>query len=120
MGGSAFTAFGVADVGPCTPGGKVLARFVRRWLAKIAPKAAIPTEPPICRNMIDPEVATPMSLGGTAFWTARTSTCMTMPRPKPITSMYSDVATVDVCTFNWVSSAIPMVAIAVPTIGNGR
>ncbi len=26
-GGSAFTAFGVAELGPCTPGGSVFARF---------------------------------------------------------------------------------------------
>src|SRR5581483_589395 len=51
-GDSASTAAGVADVGPCTPGGSALARSFFRWLAKIAPKAAMPTDPPICRNMI--------------------------------------------------------------------
>ncbi len=46
----------------------------------------MPTEPPICRNMIEPEVATPITRGSTAFCTASTSTCITMPSPNPMTN----------------------------------
>ncbi len=68
-----------------------LARLPTRTLEKIAPKIAVPNEPPIDRKNVAPEVATPSSLCGTAFWTMMTSTCMTPPMPMPSTSMYSAV-----------------------------
>ena len=39
------------------------------------------------RNSVEPDVATPSSLYLTAFWTASTSTCITMPSPRPRISM---------------------------------
>lgn len=56
-------------------------------LEKIEPRIAVPTEPPIERNRVAPEVATPRSLYSTAFCTASTSTCITIPRPRPSTNM---------------------------------
>ena len=44
---------------------------------------AVPRVPPIWRKNVADDVATPMSLGGTAFWIARTSVCMLNPRPRP-------------------------------------
>ena len=55
--------------------------------AKIAPKIATPSEPPIERKNVAVEVATPMLRAGASFWTASTITCMTRPMPMPTTSM---------------------------------
>ena len=60
--------------------------FARRE-AKIAPKIATPSEPPIERKNVAVEVATPMLRAGASFWTASTSTCMTRPMPTPTTAM---------------------------------
>ena len=68
-------------------GGSRSASSVASRLAKIAPKIETPIEPPIWRNSVEPEVATPSILYGTAFWAASTSTCITIPRPRPSTSM---------------------------------
>src|SRR5690242_838445 len=57
-GGSVFTIAGVAVRGPWAPGGSSFARLACRRLANTAPKSAIPTEPPIWRNMIVADVAT--------------------------------------------------------------
>ena len=46
---SGLAVFGIRTPGSCS------ARFAARRLAKIAPKRAIPIEPPICRNRIDPD-----------------------------------------------------------------
>ncbi len=62
-------------------------RCATNRFAKIAPKSAIPIEPPTWRKSIESAVATPMCFGSTEFWTARTSTCMTIPIPNPTTSM---------------------------------
>ena len=64
--------------------------MLTRTLEKIAPKIAVPNEPPIERKNVAPEVATPSSLCGTPFCTMITSTCMTPPRPMPSTSMASE------------------------------
>ena len=53
----------------------------------MAPKIAVPNEPPMERKNVAPEVATPSSLCGTPFCTMITSTCITPPRPMPRTSM---------------------------------
>ena len=58
-----------------------------RRLAKIVPKIETPIEPPICRKSVEPDVATPMQLvGRPAFCTASTSTCITIPSPRPSTT----------------------------------
>ena len=73
-------------------GGNVVRRGIRSAssvasrLEKIAPKMETPTAPPIWRNSVEPDVATPSILYGTAFWAASTSTCITIPRPSPSTS----------------------------------
>ena len=71
------------SVTPC----RWLARLPISTLEKIAPKIAVPKEPPIDRKNVAAEVATPSSLCGTAFCTIVTSTCMTPPMPAPRTSM---------------------------------
>ncbi len=101
------------------PGGSAAASSAASRLAKIAPKTATPTEPPTWRNSVDPEVATPSSSYGTAFWAASTSTCIVIPSPSPSTSMYSSVCQVGIETLSPVSSAIARVMSAVPAIGNG-
>ena len=60
-------------------------------LARIAPKIAVPKAAPIVRKKVIPEVATPSSEWGTAFWAASTSTCMRQPSPAPSTTMQPDI-----------------------------
>src|SRR5436190_18857664 len=87
VGGRWLTTFGLTVVGGCTPAGSSRARLPCSLFAKIAPKIATPNEPPICRKRIAPDVATPMKRYSTAFCTASTSTCITIPSPSPTTSM---------------------------------
>jgi len=54
-----------------------------------APKNAVPNEPPMERKNVEPLVAAPISFGSTVFCTARTSTCITLPRPAPRTNIAS-------------------------------
>ena len=68
------------------PAGSREASSAARRLAKIAPKSATPIEPPIWRKSVEPDVATPMFRGSTAFCTASTSTCITIPSPRPSTT----------------------------------
>ncbi len=86
----------------------------------MAPKIAVPKDPPIDRKNVAPEVATPSSLCGTAFCTMMTSTCITPPRPMPRTSMYSESSTEDVPTPMRDSRNRPSVIVAVPAIGQNR
>ena len=74
---------------------------------KIAPRIAVPSEPPIERNSVAPEVATPSIAYGTAFWTASTSTCITIPSPSPSTSMCSAATPVPVDSLSEDSSHMP-------------
>ena len=84
---------------------------------KIAPSTATPNEPPIERNSVAPEVATPSISYGTAFWTASTSTCMTIPSPRPSTSMCSAATPVAVDALSEDSRNMPKAATSVPAIG---
>src|SRR6266550_4643828 len=59
-GGRWRTTCGLTLLGGWTPGGSADARWPWSRFAKIAPKIAIPTEPPICRKSSEPAVATPM------------------------------------------------------------
>ena len=56
-------------------------------LATTAPPTAVPNEPPIDRRKVTVLVAEPRWRRSTAFCTASTVTCMTMPMPTPSTSM---------------------------------
>jgi hypothetical protein len=85
---------------------------------KIEPNTAVPTEPPIPRSSVTPDVAVPSTAYGTLFWTASTSTCMTRPRPRHSTSRYSDATNVDVPTSSRESRNIPTVITAMPATGN--
>jgi len=76
----------LATAGTWTPGGIRSASSVAKRFAKIAPKIETPTAPPIWRNNVEPDVATPSISYGTAFCAARTSTCMTIPSPSPSTT----------------------------------
>ena len=78
----------------------------------------MPSEPPIERNSVEPEVATPSWSYGTAFWTASTSTCMTMPSPRPSTNMCSAATPDPVDASSDDSIHIPSAATAVPAIGH--
>ncbi|MCK7470959.1 MAG: hypothetical protein MZU95_09345 [Desulfomicrobium escambiense] len=69
------------------PGRHDLGQTLPRAVPSTAPKTAVPKAPPIERKKVDPLVADPISRGGTEFCTARTSTCMTLPRPAPRTIM---------------------------------
>ncbi len=53
----------------------------------MAPKTAVPKQPPIPRKNVALEVATPRSWYDTEFWTATTNTCMISPSPTPKTNM---------------------------------
>ena len=118
--GSAATAAGFTlpecATAPALAGIRVLSSLMRR-LVKIAPSAAVPSDPPIERKSVAPAVATPRSSYGASFWTARIKTCMTMPRPKPSTTMYAAAASVEVCGPICASSAKPSTVIPVPAIG---
>ena len=81
-------------------------------------RAAIPIEPPICRKRSDPDVATPISLWSTEFWTASTSTCMTIPIPTPTTSMQPAAVQIELPVPSRESRSRPTVMTNVPTIGN--
>ena len=50
-----------------------------------APNSAVPNAPPRERKKVTAAVAAPIWVGGTAFWTASTITCMVMPMPAPST-----------------------------------
>ena len=50
---------GLATVGTCAPAGRRAASSSTSLLAKIAPNAETPIEPPTCRKSVEPEVATP-------------------------------------------------------------
>ena len=56
-------------------------------LERIAPKSAVPNEPPIWRKNATELVATPMSERSTEFCTTTISTCMVRPRPAPMMNM---------------------------------
>ena len=60
-------------------------------------RAAEP-EPPVERNNVVPEVATPRLRYSTEFCTASTSTCITMPSPKPKMKKYRLISQVAVCS----------------------
>ena len=85
---------------------------------KIEPNTAVPSEPPIPRISVTPDVAEPSTAYGTAFWTARISTCITSPSPRPSTSRYSDAVSVLVPTPRSESRNSPTAITAVPTTGN--
>ena len=63
-------------------------------------------------------MATPISRWSTEFWTASTSTCMTIPIPSPTTSMYAAAVQIELPTPSRESRSRPTVMTAVPTIGN--
>ena len=72
-------------------------KWVREWTSKgnqwprrtvrMVPKRAVPKAAPMLRKKLMADVAAPMSSRGTEFWTARTRSCMTMPMPRPKTTM---------------------------------
>jgi hypothetical protein len=98
---------------PAAPASRSSSRLV-----KIEPRIAVPTEPPIDRNSVAPEVATPSCSYGTAFWTASTSTCMTIPSPRPTTNISTAASPVLVPASIVLSASIPAHVTAVPAIGH--
>ena len=58
-----------------------------RFALNRVPNTATPTQLPMVRKNVAPLVPTPRSRYSTAFCTASTSTCMTMPSPAPSTNM---------------------------------
>ncbi|GAB7005336.1 hypothetical protein JCM18899A_28090 [Nocardioides sp. AN3] len=63
-----------------------------------APKTATPIAPPRERKKVAPEVATPRSAWGTAFWVASTRTCITIPMPAPVMNMKTPASHSEVST----------------------
>ena len=105
---------GVKPVGAVPP-----SRSVSR-LENRAPNNATPSEPPTARKNVTVDVATPRSARGASFWVASTMICIVKPMPTPRMAMYSadshrgeSVPSVD-------SRYMPMLAMAMPTIGNIR
>ena len=86
-------------------------------MEKIAPSVATPSEPPIERNSVAPEVATPRSEYSTAFCTASTSTCITIPSPNPSTNMNTKISPRLLVESIVESRYRPSVITAVPAIG---
>ncbi len=84
--GLPLSVSGETPAGSCPPGSRS-ARLDASWFVSTAPRSATPNEPPIERRNVAAPVAVPRSLRSTAFCTARTSTCITMPRPSPSTTM---------------------------------
>ncbi len=103
---------------PSAPDGSSRERFELSRAAKIAPRTAVPSEPPISRKSVAPEVATPRSLYSTAFCTAITSTCITSPNPRPSTSMMSEAVMGPVSVVIRESRKSPREVHAVPISGN--
>src|SRR6185437_1088575 len=64
--------------------------------ANTAPRTAAPTAPPRPRKKPVAAVATPSSRRSTPFWTAMTSTWVTMPKPSPKSARPMPVAARDV------------------------
>ncbi len=89
-------------------------------LARIAPKIAVPKAAPIVRKKVIPEVATPSSEWGTAFWAASTSTWMRQPSPAPSTTMHPDITRALVWAWRNDNKKSPTVVRAEPMIGNRR
>src|ERR1035437_568253 len=87
---------------------------------KMAPKIAVPNDPPMDRKKVAPEGATPSSGEGTACWPISTSACTTQPSPTPSTNMYSAATVKLVPTPNRDKSKSPIVRSAVPAIGKTR
>src|SRR3546814_1411974 len=73
----------------------------------MAPNTEMPMDPPRLRKKLADEVTTPMSWGSEAFCIASTRTCMTMPMPRPSTSMYSDDSSREVAASMVDSRVIP-------------
>ncbi len=90
-----------------------------RRLTKIVPKTATPIAPPIWRESVEPDVATPSSRYSTAFCDASTSTCIVIPSPSPTTSIAPVMYDCEVPESSCDSSAIPTAVMNVPTTGNG-
>ena len=111
---------GLIVFGIFAPLGRRCASSTCTRFAKIVPNSATPIEPPICRNIVEPLVATPITDRSTAFCTARTSTCMTMPSPRPSTTAKPAVTHTLVPTSSRESRAMPTATSAVPTIGKTR
>ena len=81
---------------------------------------AVPRVPPIWRKKVADEVATPMSLGGTAFWIASTRVCMLKPSPRPKMKAKTSTQTIEVSAATRESSSIPATSRKRPTIGKIR
>ena len=63
-------------------------------------------------------MATPISFWSTEFWTASTSTCMTIPIPTPTTSMQPAAVQIELPVPSRESRSRPTAMTNVPTIGN--
>ena len=72
-------SLGLVVFGTWSAGRQPLRELDVQAAVKTAPKSETPIEPPTWRNSVEPLVATPITPIGTEFWTASTSTCMTMP-----------------------------------------
>ena len=84
---------------------------------RIVPKTATPNEPPSDRKNCAEAVATPRSRCSTAFCTASSDTCMTIPTPRPSSAIEAAIAGRGVPACNWLRSSMPPAAQALPAIG---
>ena len=110
-------ATGFIPLGIPAPSGNSVVRRDCRTEVNTAPNSATPMEPPIERNRVTPDVATPYRLALTVFCTASTSTCMTIPNPIPSTAVNTYSCQVGESMVIRVSKSMPIKPIRVPTIG---
>jgi hypothetical protein len=87
-----------------------------RWVSS-GPKTATPMAPPREEKNVAPEVATPRSAWGTAFWVASTRTCITMPMPAPVMNMNTPASHSEVSTDSRLISVRPTAATSRSTTG---
>src|SRR3954471_17191392 len=110
----------IDDVGfppVCELGGRIPCSSVASLAAHTAPKTAVPNDPPIERKNVAPLVAVPMLRAGTAFWTARMSTCIMLPNPAPNTNIAIEICQYGVFAPSCDSRKSAIVANADPMMG---
>lgn len=109
----------VADPGgiwsAVTPAAVSWGMVLRSRRVSSAPKTATPIAPPRDRKKVAPEVATPRSAWGTAFWVASTRAGITMPMP--VMNMDTPASQSEVSTESRLISVSPPAAISRPATG---
>ncbi len=91
--------------------------LVGRTLNSSESMIAVPRVPPIWRKKVLELVATPMSCGSAAAWTAMVRVCISWPRPAPITNIAIARYQYGLSGVMKVRIRKPPAVVAVPVIG---